>query len=304
MNKNKKVILLTNTGFCYGVSHSIKLVDDIIKTNKYPKPIYLLNSIVHNEFVNNYFNDKGIIVLSGKSKLELLDDISNGTIIFSAHGVSDIVKEKAQAKGLTTVDATCPFVERSYQLIKEYLNNGYHLLYIGKKNHPETEAVLSFSSDITLVTDDNFEVPSYDKIAIAHQTTMSDYDVKHIYDYVVKKNDKIVIIPMICNATKLRQEELKNTLEKSNLDNTLVIIVGDKASNNCTKLYELGLRYTNNCIFIDSYESLDDEFVKKFDNFIISSGTSTPLINVINVKKYLLKEKIKKNISLKDYINK
>lgn len=297
-----KIIKTQHQGFCYGVKHSIKMVNEVLNDKSYPRPIYLLNSIVHNYDVNNYFKSQGVIVLEGKSKLELLESINFGTIIFSAHGVSDLVKEKAKSMNIVTVDATCPFVEKSYQLIKKYLNDQYHLLYIGKNNHPETEAVLTFGGNITLVNNDNFSLPNTEKIAIAHQTTMSDYDVQSIYDKAIKINSNIKILPMMCNATKLRQDDLKNTLENNNLENTLVIIVGDKNSNNCTKLFELAKIYTNNAIFISTYNELSSLNFNNYHTFIVSSGTSTPIINVDNVVKYLKKKKIPLKIKLIEYI--
>ncbi len=300
----KNIIKVEHQGFCYGVKHSIKMVLDVLNDKTYPRPIYLLNSIVHNQDVNNYFKEKGVIVLEGKPKLELLDEIKSGTVIFSAHGVSDVVKEKASKMNITVVDATCPFVERSYQLIKKYLNNDYHLLYIGKTKHPETEAVLSFGDNISLITDENnIKIPNSNLIAIAHQTTMSDYDVKSIYDKVKTINEKVIVLPMICNATKLRQDGLKQTLETTNLSNTLVIIVGDKTSNNCTKLYELALMYTNNVKFVSNYLELNNFDTSIFDTIIVASGTSTPIINVDNIILYLSNKKIKDNSHIEKYIN-
>lgn len=297
-----KIIQTFHQGFCYGVKHSIKMVLDVLNDKSYPRPIYLLNSIVHNNDVNSYFKSQGITILEGKPKLELLDSIQNGTIIFSAHGVSDLIKEKAKSMNVTIVDATCPFVEKSYQLIKKYINDDYHLLYIGKSNHPETEAVLTFGNNITLINNDNLNLPHSNRLAIAHQTTMSDYDVETIYDKVKKINPDVKVLPMMCNATKSRQDDLKDILENNNLDNTLVIIVGDKNSNNCTKLYELAKIYTNNTIFIPSYHELLDYDLTKYHTFIISSGTSTPIINVNNIVKFLSNKKIPTKIKLNNYI--
>lgn len=299
----QKIIKVEHQGFCYGVKHSIKMVLDVLNDKKYPRPIYLLNSIVHNQDVNNYFKEKGVIILEGKTKLELLDEINTGTVIFSAHGVGDVVKEKASKMNITVVDATCPFVEKSYQLIKKYLNNDYHLLYIGKAKHPETEAVLSFSNHISLITDENnIKIPNSNYIAIAHQTTMSDYDVKSIYDKVKTINEKVIVLPMICNATKLRQDDLKHILETTNLNNALVIIVGDKTSNNCTKLSELALMYTKSVKFISNYLELTDFDVSIFDTIIIASGTSTPIVNVDNIILYLSKKKVKSNSHIEKYV--
>ncbi len=299
------IIKTPHQGFCYGVKHSIKMVIDVLNDKSYPRPIYLLNSIVHNDDVNNYFKEQGVIVLEGKSKLDLLDNIKTGTVIFSAHGVSDLVKEKAKLKNITTVDATCPFVEKSYQLIKKYINNGYHLLYIGKENHPETEAVLTFGENITLINNNNinYSFNNSSLLAIAHQTTMSDYDVKSIYDKVIEKHPNIIVLPMMCNATKLRQDDLKEVLSTTVLDNALIIIVGDHHSNNCTKLFELSQMYSKNVLFVASYEELKNVSLTEYDTFIISSGTSTPIINVNNIEKYLSNKKTHKTTNLKKYIN-
>lgn len=301
------IIKTPHQGFCYGVKHSIKMVIDVLNDKSYPRPIYLLNSIVHNDDVNNYFKEQGVIVLEGKSKLDLLDNIKTGTVIFSAHGVSDLVKEKAKLKNITTVDATCPFVEKSYQLIKKYINNGYHLLYIGKENHPETEAVLTFGENITLINNNNININySFNNsslLAIAHQTTMSDYDVKSIYDKVIEKHPNLIVLPMMCNATKLRQDDLKEVLSTTVLENALIIIVGDHHSNNCTKLFELSQMYSKNVLFVASYEELKNVSLTEYDTFIISSGTSTPIINVNNIEKYLSNKKTHKTNNLKKYIN-
>ncbi len=302
MKIQREIILLKNYGFCYGVNHSIKIVLDTLKNKKYPRPIYLLNSIVHNKFVNDYFVNKGIVILEGKSKLELLDQIKKGTVIFSAHGVGDNIKEKAKQLNLTVVDATCPFVEKSYQLIKEYLKQGYRLLYIGKKNHPEVEAVLSFSPEITLITDQNFEIPSTPHLAIAHQTTMSDYDVNEIYTKVKRQNSFVTVLPMLCNATETRQKQLLSYLKENDLINTLILIVGDKMSNNCTKLYELSKRYTENTLFIYDYTELTSFNLTPYKKIVITSGTSTPVICIQNIINFLNNKKIIKAKDLTFYI--
>ena len=303
MKTNREIITLSNQGFCYGVNQSIKKVIQVLKDKSTPKPIYLLNSIVHNSFVNNYFKEQGVIILEGKPKMELLDEISSGTVIFSAHGVGDNVYDKAKNKNLNIVDATCPFVEKSYQLIKKHLNNNYHLLYIGKTKHPEAEAVTSFSDEITLINENNIIIPNTNKpLAIAHQTTMSNYDVEHIYNEVKTKVKDILVLPMICNATKLRQDELRKALTDID-NNSLVIIVGDRSSNNCTKLYELALRYTNNTLFISDYKELINVDLSKYNKFIFSSGTSTPIINVEQISNFIKNNKRpKKENELIDYI--
>lgn len=181
----------------------------------------------------------------------------------------------------------------------------YHLFYIGKPHHPETEAVLSFSSHITLITE-NTSYPNFSndtKLALAHQTTMSDYDVEAVYNSILAKFPNVTVLPMVCNATKKRQMELTETLAKFNTANTLFIIVGDKKSNNCLKLYELAKRHTNHTLFIESWKELSNLNFANYIQFIISSGTSTPIAVVNEIANYIKTQKTpKKELSLESYI--
>ncbi|PGZ07296.1 4-hydroxy-3-methylbut-2-enyl diphosphate reductase, partial [Bacillus thuringiensis] len=94
------------------------------------------------------FEEDGIITLDGPSRLDILDQIDSGTVIFTAHGVSPEVKQRAKEKGLTTIDATCPDVTKTHDLIEAKKAEGYHVIYIGKKNHPEPEGAVGIAPDI------------------------------------------------------------------------------------------------------------------------------------------------------------
>ena len=108
----KEIIVVPIQGFCKGVVHAIDKAKNVAKDPHYPRPIYVLGSLVHNRFVNESLEDQGLIILEAKNKtrLELLDEIDQGTVIFTAHGVSPAVRQKAQEKHLEVVDASCPFV--------------------------------------------------------------------------------------------------------------------------------------------------------------------------------------------------
>lgn len=277
--KKINIIRLPHQGFCYGVTNALKIVIETLNSNA-PRPLYLLGSLVHNAKVTDFFVQEGIIVLKGKPKLELLDEISDGTVIFTAHGVSDEVIKKAQHKGLFIVDATCPYVKKSYDLIKEHLKQGYHIIYQGKLSHPETEAVSSLSKQITIIENDQ-DIPTLInlKLAFANQTTLSNYDVENTCTKLLKQYPNLVRIPMVCNATETRQNELSAILQiTTNFRETLVVIVGDLDSNNCLKLFELAKRYTDNVIFINDVSWLTKDIFNNYRSYIIASGTSTPVV--------------------------
>ena len=306
----KKIIKLNNQGFCYGVTHAIEIAIAASKNESYPKPIYLLGDIVHNKHISLLLDKLGIITIKGNNRLQMLDQVEDyKTVIFSAHGVSDKVKEKAKRKHLVIVDAICPYVEKTVNLMKDELNKGNEIIYIGKENHPETEAALELSEHVHLIQSKaDFDNSFIDKkIKIANQTTMSKYDIELLCNEILSYYPKAQVLDMVCKVTEKRQDELKTTIDK--LNNSLIIIIGDKNSNNSTKLYELAKRSINNySVFIESINDLDLSIVRKYDTIVIASGTSTPIVLINEVEETIknidnIKEDyIKSNIQLDDYL--
>lgn len=279
-----KIIRLKEQGFCYGVKRAIKIVEASCQDQSLPRPIYLLGNLVHNDFIKHYLDKLNIIIIDGDNRLQMLDSIPNNcTVIFSAHGVSNQVRAKAIAKNLTIIDATCPYVEQTFKLV-EHACIDHDILFIGKANHPETEAVLELSNRAYLVNPKLLKIDGLDeeRIMVAHQTTMSCYDIDHLFAEIKNVYPKAKKLDMICRVTEKRQYELK-TIDSLHFPLPgLIIIVGDKKSNNSTKLYELALR-SNKCdaVFIESISDLNLHQVKKYQTIIIGSGTSTP-ISLIN----------------------
>lgn len=309
--KKPNVIKLDKQGFCYGVKRSLKIVQNAVYDPSIPKPIYLLGNVVHNQHIHNYLTNLGVIVIDGENRLEMLDQIpNNSTVLFSAHGVSDKVREKAAKKNLNTIDATCPYVDATFRLVeKASLEND--ILFIGKSNHPETEAILELSDHAYLVDPKNIYIKGLneDHVLVAHQTTMSCYDIDNLFEQIKTVYPKAKKLDMICRVTENRQTELKyiDSLEFSTP--ALIIVVGDKKSNNSTKLYELAKRSTKcDAIFIESVSELNLKSIKKYETIIIASGTSTPLAiineieNTINSLDKITDEYIESKISLDELV--
>ena len=281
---NKNIIVLKNQGFCFGVKSAIELLEKNIES--LPKPIYLLGNIVHNKFVKEHFLNLGVIVLENGSRLDMLDTIEKGSVVITAHGVSSVVYKKIKDKGLVFLDTTCPFVKKSSDLILEYIDNNYDVIYIGKKNHPETEGILSESNKIHLVENINdlYKLDIKNSlIALSNQTTMSIYDIEEIILKAKELYPNIEVLKTICNATKNRQKELSDALINLNGEKTLVIVIGDPTSNN-TKMLEKRANGFKNAltIKIEDESMLDVNIVNEFKNIIITSGASTP-IAIVNI---------------------
>lgn len=128
-----KIIKIAPRGYCYGVVDAMVIARNAALDKTLPRPIYILGMIVHNKHVTDAFTEDGIITLDGPNRKEILEQVESGTVIFTAHGVSPEVRELAEKKGLTTIDATCPDVTVTHDLIKEKEREGYHVIYIGKK---------------------------------------------------------------------------------------------------------------------------------------------------------------------------
>lgn len=135
-----EVIKISPRGYCYGVVDAMVLARQAAQNLDLPRPIYILGMIVHNSHVTNSFEDEGIITLDGANRLDILNQVDKGTVIFTAHGVSPEVRRIAREKGLTTVDATCPDVTKTHDLIREKVADGYEIIYIGKKDIPSRKA--------------------------------------------------------------------------------------------------------------------------------------------------------------------
>ena len=301
MNK-PNIIKLKEQGFCYGVKRAIKLVIDAVKDENIRKPIYLLGNLVHNSHIDDLLKELGVIVVNGDIRLEMLDNIPNdSTVVFSAHGVSQKVKDKAKRMNMYVIDTTCPYVERTFNLIeKESLDSDIY--FVGKPNHPESIAASEISDRVFIFN------PSYiykeeingDSLKIAHQTTMSCYDIENIFNKIKKVYPKASILDMICKVTENRQNQLNNISNLHLNGTTLIIVVGDKKSNNSTKLYELASRIKNtNALFISEVTELNLLDARKFDNIVLASGTSTPevlvdeIIEAINSNETFVKSNIK-----------
>jgi 4-hydroxy-3-methylbut-2-enyl diphosphate reductase len=273
-------------GYCKGVVRAIKIAKDSINA---PKPIYILGMIVHNQYIVNSLNDLGIKTIDkkGKTRLELLDEIDSGTVIITAHGASDETFKKANDKGLHVIDASCLDVIKSHQLIKERLLEGYEILYIGKKGHPEAEGVLALDKEhIHLIEsiNDIDQLNKDNKYMITNQTTMSLYDVYDICEYAKKVLNNISIEKETCQATQIRQEAIASLDD----DIDIVFIVGDPHSNNTKKLASIACNKANKTVYmIESIEDLDISVLKNKKKAAVSSGASTPTYLTNQVIEYL-----------------
>lgn len=271
------VLKISPRGYCYGVVDAMVLASQTAKNLDLPRPIYILGMIVHNSHVTSAFEQDGIITLDGENRLEILEKVDKGTVIFTAHGVSPEVRKRAREKGLTVVDATCPDVTRTHDLIREKVAEGYEIIYIGKRGHPEPEGAVGIAPEHVHLIEHESEIDKLqvdsDRIVITNQTTMSQWDIRNTINKLIAKYPKAEIHNEICLATQVRQEAVAEQAKNTDL----VIVVGDPKSNNSNRLAQVAEEIAGVMAYrVADVTEIQLEWLKDKQVVGVTSGASTP----------------------------
>ncbi|HZG56852.1 4-hydroxy-3-methylbut-2-enyl diphosphate reductase [Paenibacillus sp.] len=273
-----EVVKISPRGYCYGVVDAMVLALQTARNLELPRPIYILGMIVHNAHVTEAFEREGVITLDGPNRLDILEQVEKGTIIFTAHGVSPEVRERAAAKGLTIVDATCPDVTKTHDLIRAKTAQGYEVIYIGKKGHPEPEGAVGVAPDKVHLIEreeeiESLAIPDDVRVLVTNQTTMSQWDIRHIMKRVTDKYPRAEIHNEICLATQVRQEAVA---EQASLAD-LVIVVGDPRSNNSNRLAQVSEDIAGVKAYrVSDVSEIRPEWLTPLRKVAVTSGASTP----------------------------
>ncbi|ASS91939.1 4-hydroxy-3-methylbut-2-enyl diphosphate reductase [Aeribacillus pallidus] len=283
-----EVIKISPRGYCYGVVDAMVIAKNAAMDKSLPRPIYILGMIVHNKHVTDAFEKEGIITLDGKNRLEILKKVDKGTVIFTAHGVSPEVRKIAKEKGLVTIDATCPDVTKTHELIKQKKEEGYDVIYIGKKGHPEPEGAVGVAPDIVHLVETVNDVEeldiSNDKIIVTNQTTMSQWDVADIMEKVKEKYPHVEFHKEICLATQVRQEAVAEQAKEADL----TIVVGDPRSNNSNRLAQVSEEIAGTKAYrVANVSEIKLEWLKDVKKVAVTAGASTPTPIVKEVIRFL-----------------
>ena len=272
-----KVIKISPRGYCYGVVDAMVIARNAALDKTLPRPIYILGMIVHNKHVTDAFEEEGIITLDGSNRNEIIEKVDHGTVIFTAHGVSPEIRKIADEKGLVSIDATCPDVTSTHRLIEEKKQQGYQVIYIGKKGHPEPEGAVGVAPDIVhlVQTIEDIEALNLnsDRIIVTNQTTMSQWDVLHLINKVKEKYPQAEVHKEICLATQVRQEAVSEQAK----DADVLIVVGDPKSNNSNRLAQVSEEIAGTKSYrIADISELNLEWLKDVETVAVTSGASTP----------------------------
>ena len=265
----REVVLAENAGFCFGVQRA---VNEALKIQKeYNAKIYTLGPLIHNNDVVKLLEENNIFSI----ELENIHKLNSGdVIVIRSHGVSQAVLDILNEKQLKVLDATCPFVTNIQKKVKKYSKEGYHIVILGDKNHPEVIGINGWCEDKAIITKDGtFEGSIPPKICLVAQTTEKLKNWENTLKNLSTVKE-VLAFNTICSATEARQKSTNKVSKEADA----MIVIGGKNSSNTTKLYQIAKENCMNTIHIENIKELPLDFIKNnnIKKIGITAGASTP----------------------------
>jgi 4-hydroxy-3-methylbut-2-en-1-yl diphosphate reductase len=281
-----EVLKITPRGYCHGVVDAFRIAKRVREETN--GPVHMLGMLVHNTHATDDLQAQGIALVDQPDRFAGLNQIKEGTVIFTAHGVSPQVKQRAVELGLKPVDATCSDVVRTHELVADLANKGYDVVYIGRKGHPEPEGVMGEAPGKVHLVQDPEDIEALDlqndRVAVTCQTTLSVWDTEDLIDRVKARYPQAEVHNEICRATQERQEAAVEAAK----DVDLVIVVGSPRSSNSLRLVEVVKKLGKKPAYlVDKFEDLDLSWFAGVKKVGVTSGASTPTQLTRRVIEYL-----------------
>ena len=260
-----EVILADYLGFCYGVKRAIMIARDNASADS---TACTLGPIIHNPQMVERLKQEGV------GTVERLDDMEKGTVIIRSHGVGPRVYDEAAERGLDLVDATCPHVKKAQLSAKSLVDEGYHVVIIGEKEHPEVSSIFEWSDGQAEIIETEEEAETLvpcAKLGIVCQTTFSGAKFRKVVSCLLAKSREIKILRTICTATDQRQAAAVELAGKVDL----MLVIGGKNSANTTRLAQICAEKCRT-YHIETAAELQSEWFDKIEKIGITAGASTP----------------------------
>ena len=270
-----EVLKITPRGYCHGVVDAFRIAKRVREETQ--GSVHMLGMLVHNTHATDDLQQQGIALVDQPDRLRGLEQVKEGTVIFTAHGVSPQVKQRAIELGLKPVDATCSDVVRTHELVADLARQGYEVVYIGRKGHPEPEGVVGEAPGKVFLVQDPADIDALelkgDRVAVTCQTTLSVWDTEDLIGRVQSRYPNAEVHNEICRATQERQEA---AVEAAKLVD-LVIVVGSPRSSNSLRLVEVVKKLGGKPAYlVDRMEDIESAWFKGATRVGVTSGASTP----------------------------
>ncbi|TMC53540.1 MAG: 4-hydroxy-3-methylbut-2-enyl diphosphate reductase [Chloroflexi bacterium] len=281
-----EVLKITPRGYCHGVVDAFRIAKRVREETQ--GPVHMLGMLVHNTHATDDLQRQGIALVDQPNRLAGLEQIQEGTVIFTAHGVSPQVKQRAVELGLKPVDATCSDVVRTHELVADLARQGYEVVYIGRKGHPEPEGVVGEAPGKVYLVQEPEDIDALDlkgdRVAVTCQTTLSVWDTEDLIGRVKARYPQAEVHNEICRATQERQEAAVEAAKEVDL----VIVVGSPRSSNSLRLVEVVKKLGHKPAYlVDRFEDLDLSWFNGAKKVGVTSGASTPTQLTRRVIEYL-----------------
>jgi 4-hydroxy-3-methylbut-2-enyl diphosphate reductase len=267
-----KIILANPRGFCAGVNMAIECLERALEF--FGSPVYVYHEIVHNKYVVDRFKGRGTVFV------ESIDEVPQGSpLLYSAHGVSPQVRERARSRRLLAIDATCPLVTKVHLEAIKYARDGYTIILIGHEGHDEVIGTMGEAPGQMMLVETasdvaELDVPDATRIAYLTQTTLSVDDANVVIAALREKFPQIANPPKddICYATQNRQEAVRELAASSDL----VLVLGSQNSSNSRRLAEIARSMGIPAHLIDGVSEIQNRWFKDVESVLITAGASAP----------------------------
>lgn len=260
-----KVVVARHAGICYGVERALKMAAEAATT---ADRVATLGPLIHNPQAVAALQERGVGVASS------LDEIEQGTVVIRSHGVDPAVIEQAERKGLTVVDATCPFVRAAHTCAAELAASGYAVVIVGESDHPEVEGILAHAGGEAVIVERAADLPARlpRRIGVVVQTTQQLETLRDVVDDLLPRTAELRVCNTICSATAKRQTAAAELAE----DVDVIVVVGGHNSGNTTRLTEICRARNPRTHHVETAAELDPAWFAGAAAVGVTAGASTP----------------------------
>ncbi len=268
-----------NAGFCFGVKRAVDMARQTAEESRTTgRSVMTLGPLIHNEMVVEELRAVGAV------PAESLEQVPEGTLlIIRSHGVGKTVYEEAQRRGIEILDATCPFVKKIHEIVREADEEGKNIVIIGDRAHPEVQGIMGWCSDAKVIgqpeldrmTTGQIEGPLPEEVTMVAQTTARRETLQAAAKWFEEQGIRVDLRDTICGATKSRQDSCRETARCSDV----MLVIGSRSSSNTKKLFEIAREECSRTFLIETIQELRDlplNEIKKFDTIGVAAGASAP----------------------------
>jgi 4-hydroxy-3-methylbut-2-enyl diphosphate reductase len=268
-----RIIIADHAGFCFGVQRSVEMAETALGERE---ELACVGPLIHNRQVVAELEGRGLKVVSA------MDEVASATAaMIRAHGTGPAAYEDAQRRGITLIDATCPFVQRAQRAAASLVDEGYQVLVVGERDHPEAQGIVEHSGGRAAVVEDPTEIDRLDlsqRVGVVAQTTQSSTKFAEVVAAVVPRARDVKVANTICDATNQRQQAALDVARQVDL----MLVIGGRHSANTTRLAEICAASGTATHHIESADEIQREWLRGAERVGVTGGASTPVSAIGN----------------------